>query len=171
MPTIPVGIVNDVRARKIAESGVGRPSTPSTSRQSRWNRDTGGLLWSALPGTGRVMTATVVRAKRRGSHAIQILASSAAVAAILLGSRAPGAAPVVTTSTNGVSPTFASIGPLTFNPDGTLFAGDAQSAAIYALDLGKVSSVAPGAADVEGIDQKIAALAGTDAAQITITDS
>jgi hypothetical protein len=95
---------------------------------------------------------------------------AAVAAAILLASWAPGAAPAVTTSTNGVSPTFASIGPLTFNPDGTLFAGDAQSAAIYALDLGKVASSASGAADVEGLDQKIAALAGTDSAQITITD-
>jgi hypothetical protein len=95
---------------------------------------------------------------------------AAVAAAILLASWAPGAAPAVTTSTDGVSPTFASIGPLTFNPDGTLFAGDAQSAAIYALDLGKVASSASGAADVEGLDQKIAALAGTDSAQITITD-
>ena len=95
---------------------------------------------------------------------------AAVAAAMLLSSWAPGAAPAVTTSTNGVSPTFASIGPLTFNPDGTLFAGDAQNAAIFALELGKASSGASGVADVEGLDQKIAALAGTDAAQIAITD-
>ncbi len=95
---------------------------------------------------------------------------AAVAAAVLLSSWAPGAAPAVTTSINGVSPTFASIGPLAFNPDGTLFAGDAQNAAIFALDLGKASSGASGVADVEGLDQKIAALTGTDAAQVAITD-
>jgi hypothetical protein len=95
---------------------------------------------------------------------------AAVAAAILLSSWAPGAAPVATTSVNGVGPAFASIGPLTFNADGTLFAGDAQNAAIFALDLSNAAKGAAGAADVEGLDQKIAALAGTDAAQIAITD-
>src|SRR3954471_14650522 len=46
----------------------------------------------------------------------------------------------------GTNPAFKSIGPLTFSPDGVLFAGDTQSAAIFALDLGKAAAGgAPGA--------------------------
>ena len=48
--------------------------------------------------------------------------------------------------TNGTGPAFKSIGPLTFGPDGMLFAGDTQSAAIFALDLGALAhGGAPGA--------------------------
>ena len=44
----------------------------------------------------------------------------------------PSAAPAVA----AVGPTFESIGPLAFGPDGVLFAADPQAAAIFALDLG-----------------------------------
>jgi len=37
---------------------------------------------------------------------------------------------------NGVGPTFKAIGPLAFSPDGVLFAGDTQSAAILARTPG-----------------------------------
>jgi hypothetical protein len=42
----------------------------------------------------------------------------------------------LTNATNGTNPTFKAIGPLAFSPDGVLFAGDTQAAAIFALDLG-----------------------------------
>jgi hypothetical protein len=87
--------------------------------------------------------------------------------AVLLGSRAPIASP---TSVGGVGPRFSAIGPLTFNADGVLFAGDTESASIFALDLGAGASSAPGTADVAGLDQKIAALLGTGAAEIAVTD-
>jgi hypothetical protein len=69
----------------------------------------------------------------------------------------------------GTRPAFQSIGPLAFAPDGTLFAADTQAASIVALDLG-ASTGAPGTKDIAGVDQKIAAMLGTDAKSITITD-
>jgi hypothetical protein len=69
------------------------------------------------------------------------------------------------------SPSWSSIGPLTFAPDGTLYAADPQAATIFALDLGaSASGGAAGTASVAGIDQKIAAMLGTDAQEIAITD-
>ena len=68
-------------------------------------------------------------------------------------------------------PTFKSIGPLAFSPDGVLFAGDTQSAAIFALDLGKAATGgAAGAKAIPAFDQKVAALLGTDVREITVTD-
>ena len=68
-------------------------------------------------------------------------------------------------------PQMTSIGPLAFGPDGVLFAADTQSATIYALELGdKAAGGAAGTQAVEAIDQKIAALLGTDAKQISVTD-
>jgi len=68
-------------------------------------------------------------------------------------------------------PAFKAIGPLAFGPNGVLFAGDRDAASIYALTLGSESAGAkPGTAEVAGIDQKIAEVLGTAAAEITITD-
>ena len=64
-----------------------------------------------------------------------------------------------------------SLGVLAFSPAGVLFAADPQAAAIYALELGAQSAGGKtGAADVAAIDQKIAALLGTEAASISIKD-
>ena len=62
--------------------------------------------------------------------------------------------PVPPATANGVGPVFASIGPIAFDGGGTLFAGDVQNAAIFALDLAGTPKGAPGAADVEGLDQR-----------------
>jgi hypothetical protein len=68
-------------------------------------------------------------------------------------------------------PQLTSIGPLTFGPDGVLFAADTQAATIYALELGdKANGGASGTQAVDAIDQKIAALLGTDAKEIIVTD-
>jgi hypothetical protein len=68
-------------------------------------------------------------------------------------------------------PQMTSIGPLTFGPDGVLFAADTQAATIYALELGdKANGGAPGTQAVDAIDQKVAALLGTDAKEIIVTD-
>jgi hypothetical protein len=68
-------------------------------------------------------------------------------------------------------PALQSIGPLTFAPDGVLFAADRNAAAIYALELGdRAGGGAPGAVNVPAVDQKIAALLGTDAKEIIVTD-
>jgi hypothetical protein len=70
-----------------------------------------------------------------------------------------------------VGPAVQSLGPLTFSPDGVLFAADTTAATIYALDLGEqATSGKSGAADVSAIDQKIAALLGTEPAEIRVTD-
>ncbi len=77
----------------------------------------------------------------------------------------------VTVSAADVGPQMSSIGPLTFGPDGVLFAADTQAATIYALELGdKANGGAAGTQAVEAIDQKIAGLLGTDAKEIAITD-
>jgi len=73
--------------------------------------------------------------------------------------------------TQGSGQALRSIGPLSFAPDGTLFAADTQSAAIYAIDLGAhATSGTPGAKNVPAIDQKIAAMLGTEAREIQVTD-
>jgi hypothetical protein len=76
-----------------------------------------------------------------------------------------------TNATNGTNPSFKAIGPLAFSPDGVLFAGDTQAAAIFALDLGKAATGgAAGAKAIPAFDQKVAALLGTDVKEITVTD-
>ena len=68
-------------------------------------------------------------------------------------------------------PTLMSGGPLTFGPDDVLFIADNAGAQVVALELGDlVSGGTPGTKDVPGIDQKIAALLGTDAREIQIND-
>src|SRR5262247_3341632 len=94
---------------------------------------------------------------------------AAVLALVFVTASAPAAAPSAPV-VQGVGPAFQSIGPLSFAPDGMLFAGDTASAAIFAVDLGGAAGGgAAGSAVVEGIDQKIAALLGTTAAEITIT--
>ena len=69
------------------------------------------------------------------------------------------------------SPGPGSIGPMTFSNDGALFAADNSAGVIYAFDLGAAGAGgAPGARDVPGLDQKLAAILGTGADQITVTD-
>ena len=67
----------------------------------------------------------------------------------------------------GQGPAMASIGPLAFGPDGTLFAADNQNAAIFALDLGaQANGGAPGAKGLDAVNEKLAALLGTGAAEV-----
>ncbi len=71
----------------------------------------------------------------------------------------------------GQGPALTSIGPLTFGADGTLFAADNQAAAVYGLDLGaQASGAVAGTKALDNIDQKIAAMLGTGAGDISITD-
>jgi hypothetical protein len=62
-----------------------------------------------------------------------------------------------------------SAGALAFGPDAVLFVGDGMGAAVYALDTADRTPVA-GAAEVEGINAKVAALLGTTPDQILIND-
>jgi hypothetical protein len=68
-------------------------------------------------------------------------------------------------------PQMTSIGPLTFGPDGILLAADTQAATIYALELGdNAKGAAAETQGVDAVDQKIAALLGTDAKESIVTD-
>lgn len=99
---------------------------------------------------------------------LSFLKLSLLTAALVAASWSPAARPQAAEPSG---PTLQSIGPLTFAPDGTLFAADTEGASIFAIDLGKASSgAAAGAIDVAGIDRKIAAMLGTDASQIVVTD-
>ncbi len=91
------------------------------------------------------------------------------LALVVLASLAPSSAVQITRT--GEGPTFSSIGPLAFGPDGTLFAADNQGAAIFALDLGaQANGGAAGAKGLDAIDEKLAALLGTGAREVAITD-
>lgn len=90
---------------------------------------------------------------------------TAGLAASLSGT--PAARGTVTAADAGAAP--ATLGALTFGPGNVLFAADAQGAAIYAFELGATSG-APGAADVPDLDKKVAAVLGTEVAQVSITD-
>jgi hypothetical protein len=77
----------------------------------------------------------------------------------------------VTAAVPETGPVLQSVGPLAFAPDGTLFAADSKGAAIFALDLGAQGGGGKaGAADIPSIDQKIAAMLGTDVSAIAVTD-
>ena len=71
----------------------------------------------------------------------------------------------------GQGPAMGSMGPLAFGPDGTLFAADNQNVSIFALDLGAAANGgAPGAKGLDALNEKLAALLGTGARDISITD-
>ena len=91
------------------------------------------------------------------------------LAIVVLASLSPSSAQQA--SQTGQGPALASIGPLAFGPDGTLFAADNQGAAIFALDLGaQANGGAPGAKGLDAVDGKLAALLGTGVRDISITD-
>ena len=95
------------------------------------------------------------------------LALAFAVAAITWGRLAAQGSDV----DEGVGPTFQYLGPLTFGPDATLFAADSQAVFIYALDLsGQVEDGTPGTQNISGLDTRVAAMLGTDASNLLITD-
>src|SRR4051812_48876503 len=69
------------------------------------------------------------------------------------------------------TPDLKSAGALAFGPNGLLFVGDAQGAAIYAIDTGdRTADSAGGPIKVEAINEKIAALFGTEPREVLIND-
>jgi hypothetical protein len=69
------------------------------------------------------------------------------------------------------TPDIKSAGSLAFGPNGLLFIGDSQGAAVFAVDTADRSAdSAGGSIKVDAINQKIAALLGTDPAEVTIND-
>jgi hypothetical protein len=68
-------------------------------------------------------------------------------------------------------PDIQSAGSLAFGPDGVLFVGDALSAAVFAIETGdNATNPDKKAADVAGVDGKIAAMLGTTPEDILIND-
>jgi hypothetical protein len=64
-----------------------------------------------------------------------------------------------------------SAGRLAFGPNGVLFVGDSMGGTVVALDTNEHSAAKAGTKiDVQGVDEKIAGLAGTTADQIVIND-
>lgn len=102
------------------------------------------------------------------SRTMKMIAGAAAIAGLAaLSAGRTG----VTAAVPEEGPALQSVGPMTFGPDGLLFAADTTAAIIYALDLGaQAAGGKPGAADVPGIDQKIASMLGSDPAAIRVTD-
>jgi len=69
------------------------------------------------------------------------------------------------------SPDLKSAGPLAFGPLGILFVGDTKGAAIFAIDTGdRTPESSAGPLNVRAIDEKIAAMLGTDPKQVLIND-
>ncbi|HVF95968.1 MAG TPA: hypothetical protein VM871_01530 [Flavisolibacter sp.] len=63
-----------------------------------------------------------------------------------------------------------SISAIAFGPDGILFIGDSKSATVFAVNTKDIKKGKAAAYDIKNIDQKIAAVLGTDVANMTITD-
>jgi len=92
---------------------------------------------------------------------------AAMLSLVVLTASAPVAAPLG--SSVAVGPTFQSMSRLAFGPDGVLYVADTNAASIVAVDLGTQPGAA-GTKDIPGIDAKIAALLGTEAKEIAVTD-
>jgi hypothetical protein len=76
------------------------------------------------------------------------------------------AAPALTTGKVDLK----SAGALAFGPDGVLFVGDSLGGAVVAIDTGDKTAVRTASINVQGVDQKIAALVGVMPDQILIND-
>src|SRR5262245_19175781 len=63
-----------------------------------------------------------------------------------------------------------SAGALAFGPDGVLFVGDSMGGAVVALDTADRTPARTASINVEGLDQKIAALVGVTPDQIMVND-
>src|SRR6266568_4972865 len=69
------------------------------------------------------------------------------------------------------TPDLKSAAALAFGPEGILFVGDSQGAAVFAIATGdQKPGAASGALKIEGIDEKIASMLGTNTKGIRITD-
>jgi hypothetical protein len=68
-------------------------------------------------------------------------------------------------------PALQSIGPIAFGPNGDLLVSDPMAATIFSIKLGALASgPTAGTGDVTGIDEKVAGVLGTAAADIRIVD-
>ncbi|HZY85602.1 MAG TPA: hypothetical protein VFE78_12280 [Gemmataceae bacterium] len=92
-----------------------------------------------------------------------------ALAAALLLAGSARAADSALDSLKQESPELKSAGPIAMGPEGILFVGDPQAAAILAIDTGdRAAAASTDRPKVEGIDEKIASLLGIEAKQLLI---
>jgi len=69
------------------------------------------------------------------------------------------------------APDLKAAGSMAFGPEGILFIGDSQSAAVFALDLGdQTKDTGSSPIEVRGIDKKLAAMLGTTPDEIVVND-
>jgi hypothetical protein len=64
------------------------------------------------------------------------------------------------------TPEIKSAGPVAFGPDGILFVADPQGATIFAIDTGDRTATGTDRPKVDGLDEKVASLLGTDVKQL-----
>ena len=101
-------------------------------------------------------------------NAALALSLSAALAIGVIAARRP-ASPLADLSSGSVQ--LKSAGALAFGPDGILFVGDSVGGAVVAIDTGDRKAASSAAKiNVQGIDEKIAALVGVAPDQILIND-
>jgi hypothetical protein len=106
-----------------------------------------------------------------GAFGLGVGAAAALALTVAAAGLTTAAAPAAAVAGQAPAAALQSIGPLAFSPDGVLFAADRQAATIFAIELGaQGNGGAAGAKDVTGIDQQIAALVGTDAKEVQVTD-
>ncbi len=68
------------------------------------------------------------------------------------------------------TPDLQHAGPLAFAPDGVLLVGDSKSAAVFAIATSDNNTQEKAAVNIEGINQKIAAMVGSAAEDVLIND-
>jgi hypothetical protein len=104
----------------------------------------------------------------------RLILSALAVALLFAGSSraaAPAAADNFLDSLKKGTPDMKSAGALTFGPQGILFVADTQGATIFAIDTeDRTASKSTDRPKVEGIDEKIASILGTEAKQLLFND-
>jgi hypothetical protein len=98
---------------------------------------------------------------------IRVVFASLVGALLVAGSVSAGE---LTDSLKVGTPDLKSAGPLAFGPEGILFIGDPQGAAIFAIDTGDRKGEAAGPIKIQAIDGKIAGLLGTTEKEILIND-
>lgn len=87
----------------------------------------------------------------------------------LIVTAAPKLASPLADLTSGKVPLM-SAGPLAFGPDGILFVGDSIGGTVVAIDTGDRKAASSAKINVDGVDQKIAAMVGIAPGQIVIND-
>jgi hypothetical protein len=96
---------------------------------------------------------------------------AALCAAAVLAGAANAAEKKLAASLKKGTPDLKQAGALAFAPEGILLVGDSVGAAVFAIDTGdRPAKPAEGALKVEGVNEKIAGLLGTEAKQVRIND-